>query len=505
MIAQLVDAWNLVFTLNTILMIFFGTFLGITVGAIPGLTATMAMAILSPITFFMSPVLGIPFLLGIFKGGLYGGSISAILVNTPGTASAAATVMDGYPLAQKGKAIYALTAALKASIIGDLVGTCILVLVAPQLAKVALKFGPPEIFALILFSITVIALGQTGSLLKAWIATVLGLCLAVIGQDPITGYPRFAFGILGLKMGIEIVSLCIGLFGLSEILIQSEKKIYEGVQQIVSKTMSIKSYLKEEFKFREAIHHLPLIIQSSIIGVVIGILPGIGSETSCWMAYTTAKKRAKNPEQWGTGVIEGVLAPETANNIECGTALIPLLTFGIPGDAISAMMLGAFIAQGLRPGPELFLRHYDIILALFITMYFATIAMYVLGHGFIFLFARILNMKRSILYAIVFAFCVAGTFAIKNNLMDVITMFFSGFLGYGLRKFGFPLAPVAIGFILGGMFEVNFRQGMIMGFGSPLIFFLRPISASFLFVTLILLSYFIWGKFSGKGEGIRKT
>jgi putative tricarboxylic transport membrane protein len=306
-------------------------------------------------------------------------------------------------------------------------------------------------------------------------------------------------------MGIEVVSLCIGLFGFSEILIQSEKKIHDEIKQIKTITMTIRSYLKEEFKFREAIHHLPLIIQSSIIGVIIGILPGIGSETSCWMAYTTGKKRSKNPEQWGTGIIEGVIAPETANNIECGTALIPLLTFGIPGDAISAMMLGAFVAQGLRPGPELFTIHYDIILALFITMYFATIAMYILGHSFIFFFARILNMKRSILYSIVFFFCVAGTFSIKNNLMDVVTMILSGFLGYGFRKFGLPLAPVAIGFILGGMLEISFRQAIIMGFGNPFIFFLRPISASFLIVTLALLAYFIWGQFIKKGKGIKKV
>jgi len=442
----------------------------------------------------MPPALGLSFLVGLFKGGIYGGSMTAILINTPGTASSAATIMDGYPLAKKGRAVYALTAALKASIIGDLVGTCLLVLIAPQLAKVALKFGPPEIFGLILFSLTVICFGQTGSLLKAWIATTLGLCLAVMGQDPITGYPRFAFGVLNLKIGLEIISVCIGLFGLSEILIQSEKKIGAGIKRVASTRITVKSYLLDQFPFKEVFRHLPLIVQSAVIGVVIGILPGIGSETSCWAAYSLGQKRSKNPEEWGKGCIEGVLAPETANNVECGTAMVPLLTFGIPGDAISAVMLGAFIAQGLRPGPQLFLQHFDIILAIFIGMYFATIAMYIIGHGYVFIFARVLNMNRAILFSVVFFLCVAGTFAIKNNFMDVLTMFFCGLLGYGLRKFGFPLAPVAIGFILGGILEVNFRQSVIMGIGSPAIFFTRPISASFLLVTLIVLTIFIWTK-----------
>lgn len=495
MFTHFFEAWNLVFSLNVILMIFLGTFIGIVIGALPGLTTTMGMAIFSPFTFFMSPTLGISFLLGLYKGGIYGGSISAVLINTPGTGAAAATAMDGYPLAQKGRAIYALTAALKASIIGDLVGTFCLVLVAPPLARIALKFGPPEITSLILFSIMFICFGQRGSLLKAWIAATIGIGLSIIGQDPITGYPRFTFGIFDLQVGMEMIPLCIGLFGLSEILFQGEKKIIEEVKLVKT---TLRNYFRESFKFREALHHLPLIIRSSIIGVIIGILPGIGSETSCWVAYTTAKKSAKNQEEWGKGVIEGVLAPETANNIECGTAMIPLLTFGIPGDVVTAVMLGAFIAQGLRPGPQLFAQNPQIMLALFISMYFATIAMYVLGNGCIMFFTRVLNIRRSILYPVVITLCFAGTFAVRNSFFDIIAMALMGVLGYFARKFSFPIPPILIGFILGGMFEVQFRRSLIMGAGDISMFLTRPISALFVLITFLTLMYVIWGQFRRK-------
>lgn len=480
-----------------ILMIIIGTGVGIIVGSIPGLSATMAMAVFSPITFFMPPIQGIPFLIGLYKGGIYGGSISAVLINTPGTASSAATVMDGYPLAQKGKGIYALTASLNASIIGDLVGTTTLVLIAPPLATIALKFGPIEIFSLILFSLTFVCIGQRGSLLKAWLATSFGILLSVIGQDPLTGYPRFTFGNYDLQVGVELVPLAIGLFGFSEVLAQAEVKIGPAIER-VSGLFSLRTYKKNMFTFIEAARHIPLIIQSSIIGVIIGILPGIGSETSCWVSYTFGMKRAKNQDEWGKGAIEGVIAAETANSCECGTAMVPLLTFGIPGDVVTAVMLGAFIAQGLRPGPQLFAQNPEVMLGIFIAMYLATIAMYVLGHGIIIISAQILNIKKSILFPCIAILCFVGTFAIRNNPTDLITMTALGFIGYMGRKFCFPIAPIVLGFILGGMLEVEFRRGVIMGAGDALIFFKQPISAVFLLITFLALILFIWDQFKGK-------
>lgn len=505
MLAHFFDACSVMFSFKPILMIFFGTFIGIVIGALPGLSATMGMAIFSPMTYFMSPTLGIPFLLGLYKGGTYGGSISAILINTPGTASNAATTMDGYPLAQKGRAGYALTAALKASLVGDFFGTAVLVFVAPQLARIALKFGPPEIFSLILFSLMFVCIGQRGSLVKAWLSAAVGIGLSIIGQDPITGYPRFTFGSFELQVGVDLIAICIGLFGFAEILIQSEKTIVATVNQIKKSMLgTFQSIFADRFKFKEILAHKLLILQSSFIGIGIGILPGIGTETACWVAYTAGMKRAKNKEEYGKGEIEGVIAPEAANNAVCGAAMVPLLTFGIPGDVVTAVMLGAFVAQGLRPGPQLFSQNPEIILSLFIAMYIASIAMYTLGSACLPFFIRLLSMKRSILYPSVILFCIAGTFAVRNSFIDVIIMILLGVLGYFARKFNFPVSPIALGFILGGMMEVQFRRSLLMGGGSISIFGTSPIAMLFLVITFVVLGYFLWSQLSGKLSFNRK-
>jgi len=481
MLLYLAEAWNLIFRIESIAMIFAGTVLGTVIGAIPGLTATMGMALFSPLTFFMAPNYGIPFLLGLYKGGTYGGSVSAILIGTPGTASNAATVLDGYPMAKKGEAAKALSAALYASLVGDFFGTCVLIIGAPQLAKVALAFGPPELFSLTVFSLTMVAYVSGKSLLKGVISASIGMALAVIGPDPMTGYPRFSFGSLELSAGLEVVPITIGLFGLAEIIIQTEEGVATSVliERVAGKWVSLKDVGK----------HIGVLVQSSLIGVGLGALPGIGTETSCWMAYAAAKSRTKHPEEFGTGCLEGVLAPEAGNNSVCGAAMVPMLTFGIPGDVVTAVLLGAFVAQGLRPGPLLFQQAPEILLALFIGMYFATIALYLVGMSMIPVFSQVLKISRPVLYTLVVALCIVGSFAVRNNVFDVLTMLSCGILAYFLRKADFPISPVILGFILGKMLELHLRRSMIMGFGNPIIFVTRPISLFFLVITLLTLLF----------------
>jgi len=422
---QLLQATATVLRWDALAMIVVGNILGIVIGALPGLTATMGMAIFSPLTFFMPPLVGIPFLLGLYKGGTYGGSISAILLGTPGTASNAATVMDGYPMAQQGRGGKALKTAIYASTIGDFFSDIVLVAAAGPLAAIALQFGPPEFFALILFSLTVIASLAGRSLAKGLISAFLGVLLALIGIDPVSGASRFTFGIGDLRGGITFIPLMIGLFGLSEILVQ------------VSRTSEALTVLgaKEDpaanrVTFREILTgYWRTVIRSCLVGSALGALPGIGAETSCWVAYGMAKRASRHPDRFGKGEIEGVIAPEVGNNAVCGATLVPLLTFGIPGDVVTAVMMGAFIAQGLRPGPLLFRDHLDVIYGIYIALFLASLAMFLVAVLTIGLWVKVLQVPRSILYPVILMLCVAGSYAINSSLFDVAMMVFFGVVG----------------------------------------------------------------------------
>ena len=488
---HLAEAWVLIFSWQTILFVVIGTILGSIIGAIPGLTCTMAMAIFVPFTFFMDPMQGIPFLLGLYKGGTYGGSISAILIGTPGTSSNAATVVDGYPMAQQGLAGRALKAALYSSLVGDLVGTCVLFVAAPQLARIALGFSPADFTGLIFFSLVAVASISGGSLLKAWLATLIGFFFVMVGPDLWTGTPRFAFGYFELGGGFSIVPLTIGLFAFSQMLIEVEK----GGKKLLAEQKALADLNLGGGKFGalEVFKHFRLVTQSALQGIFLGVLPGLGAPVACWTAYAAARWRAKEPGKFGKGAIEGVIAPETANNAVPGAAMIPMLVFGIPGDVVTAVLMGGFIAQGLRPSPLLFQQDPSILYALFIGMYFATVALWLTGMALVPMFVKILKTKKTLLYPIVLMFCLVGSYAVQNSLVDVGGMVLFGILGYLARKHGYPLPPVAIGFVLGKILEENFRLSIVMSRGSPMIFLTEPISAVFLALSvLLIIGSFVW-------------
>ena len=491
---QILGGWELIFNWQSLVFVLAGVLVGTLIGAIPGLTITMAMAIFVPFTFFMPPIQGIPFLLGLYKGGTYGGSISAILIGIPGTGSNVATVLDGYPLTQQGQGGRALGAALYSSLVGDLFGTGLLVLVAPLIAGLALLFSPADYTGLILFAVISVACMSGGSMPRAWLAICLGFFVGVIGLDIVTGGPRFTFGNFELQGGISVVTLGIGLFGVSSMLLEIEG----GAKKLLAAQRRIAGVIGGSFRALEIFKHIPLVIKSSTQGIFLGSLFALGAPIAIWTAYYSARARAKAPEKFGKGAIEGVIAPETANNSVCGAAMIPMMVFGIPGDVPTAILIGAFIAQGLRPSPLLFQNQPETIYALFIGMYFATIALFAVGKLGIPLFIRAITLRKSILYPIVLLFCLAGSYAIRNSLVDVSAMLVFGVIGYFARKLEIPLGPTAIGVILGGIIERNFRSAVVMSGGSLTIFLTEPISAGFIGASLLLLGGTFWLRYRRK-------
>jgi len=489
MLDQLAQAAAAVFHWHALVMIVVGTVIGIIVGALPGLTATMAMAIFSPLTFFMPPLVGIPFLLGLYKGGTFGGSISAVLIGTPGTASNAATVLDGYPMAQQGRGGKALQASIYASTIGDFFSNLVLVFAAWPLAMIALEFGPPEVFALILFSMTVIASLAGASLAKCVVSAMLGVLLALVGIDTVSGASRLTFGIGELQGGISYIPFVIGLFGLGEIFVQISKRAGQFKIARISEDPEA-----DRVTFREILTKYPrTVLRSSVVGSVIGVLPGVGAETANWVAYGMAKNASPNRKKFGKGELEGVIAPEVSANANCAASMVPMLAFGIPGDVVTAVMLGAFIAQGLQPGPVLFKEHMVEIYGIYIALFLATLAMFVVAKLSLRWWVRVLQVPSGLLYPVVTMLCLAGAFAINNSLFDVgITIAF-GVLAYVLRMGGFEVAPMVLAFILAPMLEQSLTQSLLMSHGNPAVFFTRPIAALFMVLTALSVGLYARG------------
>jgi putative tricarboxylic transport membrane protein len=487
MLDHLAQAAVAVFSWQSLLLIVVGTAIGIVVGALPGLTATMAMAIFSPLTFFMPPLVGIPFLIGLYKGGTFGGSISAVLIGTPGTASNAATVLDGYPMAQQGRAGKALQASIYASTVGDFVSNLVLIFMAWPLAMIALKFGPPEIFALILFSMTIIASLAGASLTKCFISAMLGVLLALAGIDSISGASRLTFGIGELQGGISYIPFVIGLFGLGEIFVQMGKRAGHFNIAKISEDPAA-----NRVTFYEILTKYPrTVFQSSLSGSIIGVLPGVGAETANWVAYGMAKNGSPNKANFGKGELEGVIAPEVSANANCAASMVPMLAFGIPGDVVTAVMLGAFMAQGLRPGPVLFKENIVEIYGIYIALFLSTIAMFVLAKLSLRMWVRVLQVPAGVLYPVVAMLCLAGAFAINNSLFDVAVAIGFGILAYVMRMGGFEVAPMVLAFILAPMLEQSLTQSLIMSHGNPAVFFTRPIAGGFMILTAVSVALYV--------------
>lgn len=462
-----------------------GTLGGLIIGALPGLTATMGVALLIPLTFGMTPVMGLNMLIGIYIGGIYGGCVSSILLRTPGTPASAATVLDGYPMAQRGEAGKALGMATIGSAIGGFVAALVLAVLAPQLASVALEFGAPEYFSLALFGLTIIA-SLSGDVLKGAISGLLGILISCVGADPISGVLRYTFGITGFSSGFAFTPALIGLFALSEVFTQMERLHLsdEKIGRVSGRWPSWKD-------MRESTNAL---VRGSLIGTFIGIIPGVGSGTAAWISYTEAKRTSKTPEKFGTGYIPGVAATESANNAVCASALIPLLALGVPGDVVTAVLMGGLMIQGLAPGPMLFQTNPDIVVGIFGGTFIATFFMFAFGMLLIPVFSRILMVPRHILAILIVIFCFIGSFAINLNPVDLYTMVGFGVIGWGMQKFGFSQAAFCIALILGPMAESNLRRGLLQASDNVFLFLSGPITITFLVLSILSL---VWPVFNG--------
>jgi len=484
MLETLQTAFALFATLDNALALLVGVVVGTVVGAIPGMTTPMAVALSLPFTFTMSPVTGILLLLGVYKGGIYGGSITAILINTPGTPAASCTVLDGYPLAQKGEARRALDIALYSSCVADFISNVALILFAGVLASFALKFGSAELFTLIVFSLTIIAGVSGQQLLKGFIAACLGLLLATVGLDLIYGTNRFTFGNVNLMSGLTFIPVLIGLFALPEI-----------INYFISPNSSpmVKSQLAGHgASWRDVKRCFKSIVRGSFIGVILGAIPGIGGAPAAFMSYSEARRTSKNPTKFGTGEIEGVAAAEAGNNGVAGATMIPLLALGIPGDVITAIILGAFMIHGLRPGPLMFQDNLSLIYALFMGIMLSSLFLLAVGKLSIRAISRIADVPRERLFPIVLVLCVFGAYAVNNTVFDVGVMFLMGGLGFVMLKLAIPAAPFLIAFILGPLLEDNFRQSLLISKGDYGIFFSSGICWLFWALTLLSVGFLTW-------------
>ncbi len=481
-----------------ILLIFLGTFFGLIFGSLPGLTAGTAVALIIPISYAFAKVEAIGLLLGTFIGGLTGGLISAILLRIPGTGASIATVFDGYPLAKKGRAAKALGTAIFSSFVGGIFSTIALMTIAPTLARVSIKFGPYEYFALTVFALSLVSMLLKGNPLRGIISCLLGLTLCFVGSSPLDGKNRFTFGYYQLNGGFQFLSVIIGLFAFSEIF------------HIVGNIMTNKQK-DEDMKISKKDGYLPTLkeiwdnkmnfLRSALIGTGIGIMPGMGGSVGGVLAYMQAKKASKHPEEFGNGSIEGIIAVETANNAVTGGALIPMLTLGIPGESVTALVMSGFMLHGLTMGPIMFYKTPEVIRAIITGVFIANIAMFVILLFGSKIFVKVLKIPGHILYPFILVLCVIGLYGVSTRFFDVYVAIAFGLLGYILEKNEYPLAPFVLAFILGNMIEYNFRNTVIYygTFVQAMNHF--SIGNVILAITVLLI---LWTIFSRNFRGKRK-
>ncbi|SJN14329.1 Tricarboxylate transport membrane protein TctA [Halomonas citrativorans] len=486
---NLTEVLQLFLSIDNFIAIALGVVIGVTVGSIPGLTATMAVALALPFTFSMQPVAAVLLLVGIYKGGMYGGSITAILIRTPGSPASACTLLDGYPMAQQGNAKKALKTALFSSVIADFISNIALIFFAAYLAKIALNFGAPEFFWLICFSLTIIISLASGSMVKGLLAALMGILLSLVGLDSVFGSQRLTFGNYNLMDSISFIPLLIGLFAIPEIIEFYRKK---ALPHIKAKASGVGMTLAELKRCMKSI------VRGSLIGVVIGAIPGTGATAAAFISYSDARRRSPNKENFGKGEVEGVAAAEAGNNGVAGATLIPLLSLGIPGDVITAIILGAFMVHGLTPGPIMFQENLSLIYALFLGIMFSSLILLVVGNAAIKYFSLIADIPKSILFPIVLMFCIYGAYAVNNATFDIWLMLAFGVVGYLFNRTGIPAAPFLIGFILGPMFEDNLRRSLLISNGDLSIFVRGPITWFFIAITFGSIAFAIFRFFKDR-------
>ncbi|NDL68752.1 tripartite tricarboxylate transporter permease [Anaerotalea alkaliphila] len=487
-VSMLMHGFSIALMPENILAAAFGAFLGLLVGAMPGIGSLAGVALLLPLTFSFNPVTGIVMLSAIYYANMYGGSYSAILINIPGDSPAVMTALDGHPLAKKGEPGKALFAANISSFIGGTIGIIILTFTGPMLARVGLKFGPVEMAALLLVAMTSLGwlLGKNPT--KGIMATIIGMLLATMGFDIVTGSPRFDFGNIYLLGGVPFIPLVIGMFGFSQVLeMMVDRKKTENIDQ----KLTFKESLLTRHEFRRI---LGPTIRSSFIGTIIGILPGAGATTGSFLGYITEKKIGKNKELMGQGVVEGVAAAEAANNGAAAGAFAPLLSLGIPGSGTGAVLLGGLMMWGLTPGPLLFQNEPDFVWGLIASLYVANVV--TLGVALLIIpwLIKILKVKKTTMIPIITVVCIIGSFSSSNSLYGVTLMLIAGVVGYLLKTNGYPIAPLLLAYVLAPTLEVDIRRAFLMSGGSPLIFFQKPIAAVLMTIllTTILAPVFKW-------------
>ena len=488
MLQYIAPATGLLFTLENILWINLGVFIGSVFAAIPGLSVILCVILFLPVTYSMTAIPGMMFLLGIYCAGGYGGSVSAILINTPGTPHAAATMLDGHPLSEKGRTKAALKIALYASTFGGIFSALMLLFLGPQVARVAAQLGTAEYFMVCVFGLTIIAGVSGKSMIKGLISACLGLLISCVGSDPMTSYDRFTFGVSRLYLGLDLAVCLIGLFALVEIMSKAEKRL----DRLNLDTTQIKDdgvITKAEYKRMAR----PVLL-SSIIGVMVGIIPGTGASEASWFSYNTAKNMSKHPEEFGHGSVEGIAAAESANNAVTGATLIPLLTLGIPGDGTVAIMLSALMINGLNPGLSLFTTQGDIMYAIMLGLILVNIFMLLQGKFLTSLFAKVVSIPQEILTPIIVIFCFAGAYSVNENYFDVGIALIFGMLAWVLRKLELPPVPILLGLVLGSMTETNFRRALLISNGSPKIFFSSVYCIIFLVLILLAVGTIVRGK-----------
>lgn len=473
------------FTWEVLLAITAGVVGGIIIGALPGLSGTMGIALLVPVTFGMDPVAGISMLVAIYASATYGGSISAILINTPGTPAAAATALDGYQLTLQGKGAKALAVSAIASTSGGLVSAFALLLIAPPLAQVSLAFSASEYFLIAIFGLLIIGSLSAGSLLKGFAAGAIGLLVATVGIDILTGYPRFTFETTALQSGIALVPALIGLFSLSQVLILAEG----GAARAAPSRSSVAGRAMPTFSELRRLG--TTLFRSSGIGVFVGLLPGAGGDIGSWIGYNEAKRfsRGKDREEFGKGSLKGVAGAETANSGVTGGSLVPMLTLGIPGSSATAVIFGGLLIHGLQPGGELFTEQGDITYAIIFGFLLANILMGAFALAGARYFVLATRVPVRVLVPVIVALCVVGTYAVNNSIADVWVMLVFGVIGYLLRKVGMPPAPIVLGLILGGIAEKGLRQSVVMAQGDTLsYYFSRPLTIVLMVLIVLSLS-----------------
>jgi putative tricarboxylic transport membrane protein len=478
------------------LVIMCGVTIGIFVGVMPGLSASTGLALVVPFTYGMHPMMAIILLASIYLSSAYGGTITAIAINTPGTPAAVAVAMDGYALTKRGEPGLALGASLLANTTGGMVGTIILIFLSAPIAKVALQFGPPAFFSLAIFGLTIVAAMEAKNRIKAFFSTALGLLLMTVGLDIINAHPRFTFGNTNLFDGFSFIPALIGLFALGEILLNIEKlqEVKGAVVAFSSKMPGMGTMLKLK----------TTILKSAGIGALVGAIPGAGATIAAFIAYGEARRSSKNPEAFGSGSLEGVTAPSAAAGASEGGALVPLLTLGIPGSAATAVMVGALTLHNITPGPELFKSNTTLVYALFASLFVGNLFMLMIGTLGNKLWVKLIAAPKAILFPVIIAVAFVGSYAVKNSMFDVFVCLGFGVLGWILRRNGFPTAPLVLAMILGRMAETNFRQALLSE-GTWTVFFTNPLSLALLLMAVISLAWPVVQARRAKVVGARET